>query len=205
MRIFQGAGTSPTPQTQPHPIPRLLIEILEHIVDCIALDFDPIDCPGYWTSRDVNLMLAACSLVYRALVPRCRLFLFKDVILRFPRNLTNLVLTLQKYPYLIEHIWILDIHPTDTESQSWVTTVLLSLPITSMNLRALILSGVDFTQLHSTFYMTCTRFQETESLFLDGVRFTRSRLRTRGMYRNNVSAALVYVHASPRCLLTAFY
>lgn len=157
----------------PHPSPRLPIEILEYIVDRIALDWDQSDPPVFWTLADVPTMLAACSLVHRALIPRCRLHLFETVTLRSQQDLTSLVTTLRKFPQFVKRVRHLDIDATSTESQSWVSTVPLSLPITSMDLDSFSLTGVDLTLVHSTFYMACSRFHEVKNIFFQDVRFTR--------------------------------
>lgn len=166
-------------------------------------------------------MLVACCLLYRALIPRCRLHLLFNITLRRREDLTSVVTMLQKHPHLIDRVRHLDIDVQNTASQSWVSTVPLSLPITSMKLQTLNLSGVDFTHLHSTFHMACSRFSQVEMLSCINVRYTRYSQLTRLAHatraahfycrdasdpaeRDNISRAIaVYPRGSvslPRCV-----
>lgn len=147
------------------------MEVLEMIADSIALNWDRRKPPVLWGWRDSRSMLAAFCRVCRALVPRCRLLLLAEVVLSSQKDVESMKISLRRHPYLIGRIRQLHIDAGGPDSQSWVSTVPLSLPIVSMHLEWLELYSVDLTQLHPTFYRM--RFQKLKHIFFQNVRFTR--------------------------------
>lgn len=158
--------------------PRLPVEILEEIIDSIAsLDDDIEEFPLVhisWTTEDVLQMLSTLCLVCRALVPRCRLYMYNIITLRSQKDLSSIATTLSNHPHLVARIQDLTIDARLSDSQAWISAIPLSLPLASMGSIFLQFRGVDLTQLHPSFPATCTMFGgEVLLLNLVDVQYTR--------------------------------
>lgn len=164
--------------------PRLPYDILLDIVDIIALDYDRDSRSDetHWDYWDSRVMLRACSLMNKLLAAHVQVQRYlcrntQKLVLRSSQDVSNQAVALRRSRSLARTICILKIDATTSQSQSWVSTVPLSLPISKMsNLLQLQLHGVDFTQLHPNFSMFFARLKHPgplRTLHLVNIRYTR--------------------------------
>lgn len=95
------------------------------------------------------------------------------ITLRSQQDLTSIASIFAAVRFRTKHIERLTIDATNSESQSWVSSVPFTLPISSLDITELIFRGVNLTHLHGAFYMSFSVFKHVRLLRLEGIRYTR--------------------------------
>ena len=138
-------------------LPELPVEIWDHVIDIIA---DTYGDDGFQLGDEARRELSSCFLVCRAWVPRCRLYLFREIDVISRDSLRSISTFLQKSPAFAGFVEKLNICAEGTD-QSWVATVPLLLPNLS-GLYTVSFTSLDFRQQHPRFsqFYSSIRFVE---------------------------------------------
>ena len=167
---------------------QLPIEVWERVIDHLPNKSWAMYSSGH---RD----LRACCLTCRAWVTRCRVHLFRVVVLRTSTDFHGIRRFLNASPVLWDRVEMLIIRVSpqndDVASQSWLPLVPIHLARIIRSLKWLNLDGVDLTAVHPRFYQTYSLFQSVEHLALENVKYSQYSQLSR--FVSTTSAQKVYL------------
>ncbi|TCD69383.1 hypothetical protein EIP91_007730 [Steccherinum ochraceum] len=169
--------------------PDVPIEIWEKIIDCVrggtAMQLRRTLSRSVWWEewkvpytklRNARTDLAACCLVCRAWVSRCRYHLFQLVSLRSASDVTHLVQLLTQSPALRRRMYAIHIDGRGNSDLSWIYTLPTQLEPFQRNseifIRALLFQQVDIYRLHPNVGRLFSRLQGITQVYFKNSQYT---------------------------------